>query len=158
VLFTQTTLLAMTEPLAADSVVYTYGGDHAIYRSRARDARAASVAEVLGEGVLGQAFDFAVQNGDKPIEDRRRDPNEASASDANAVAAARLRKAVLATDKGELVTPPNCGLEVNDVIAYTDAFVSASQVKARVRGISTRFRRAGPGPALYEQTVKLGGV
>lgn len=149
-------VLTLTEPLAGDATDYTYGTDHAIYRSRTRDEHAPSVAEVLGEGALGQAFDFAAINNDKPIEDRRRDPNETAAADANAAASARLRKAVLATDKGELVTPPNAGLEILDVVAYTDTLVNAAQRKARVTGITTKFRRTGP--ALFEQTVKLGGV
>ena len=158
VLFTVGVSLVLNEPLAADAIDYTYGTDHAIYRGRTRNEHAASVAEVLGDGALGQAFDFTAQNHDKPLEDRRRDPNETAEADADAVASARLRKAVLGTDKGELVTPVNCGLEVNDVVAYTDTLVNPAQQKARVRGITTKFRRAGPGPAVYEQTVLLGGV
>lgn len=70
--------------------------------------------------------------------DRRRDPHDASAADANAAAAARLRKAVLATDKGELVTPPNVGLEVNDVVAYTGSRTSPSRSKKRASAASSR--------------------
>jgi len=163
VFFTQTTFITLNEPLASDGTDYTYGTDHLIYTIRARNHRAPAAAEVFGAGVLGQAFDFAAQNHDKPLQDRRRDANETAAADANAVAAARLRKAVLTTDKGELTTPPNCGIEVNDVIAYTDTFIHAAQQTARVRGITTRFRRAGTGrlgalPTIYEQTLKLGGV
>ncbi len=156
IIWTSGSGLQLTEPLAADTIDYTYGTDHAIYKSRTRDEHAPSVAEILGEGALGQAFDLTAANQDKPIEDRRRDPNETGATDANNAASARLRKAVLATDKGELTTPTNCGIEINDVIAYTDLLVNAAQRKARVSGIATKFRRAGP--AVYEQTIHLGGI
>jgi hypothetical protein len=81
-------------------------------------------------------------------------------SNADAAASARLRKAVLATDKGELVTPPNCGIEINDVVAYTEAKVAAGQQYARVRSIVTAFRRRDGkgGTAIYEQTIGLGGL
>jgi len=148
--------LMITEPLAADAVDYTYGTDHAIYRSRYADEPQAALAEVVAAGALGQAFDFAGMNSDKPIQDRRRSPHETSSSDANAHAAARLRRSVLAKDLGLLVTPPNCGLEIGDVVAFSDPAASASQVKARVRNVVTVYRRADR--AVFEQRVGLGGV
>jgi hypothetical protein len=54
------------------------------------------------------------------------------------------------------VTPPNCGLEIGDAIAFSDPSISASQLTARVAGILTLYRRAGA--ALFEQRVTLGGV
>ena len=148
--------LMITEPTAADAVDYTYGTDHAIYHSRFADETSVGLAEVIAAGVLGQAFDFAVINNDKPEQERRRSPHETSASDANAHASARLRKAVLAKDLGLLVTPPNCGLEIGDVVAFTDAAVGPSQVKARVKSIVTIYKRAAR--AVFEQRVALGGV
>ncbi len=148
--------LLITEPLAADATDYTYGTEHAIYRSRFADEAPPAFAEVVAVGALGQAFDFAAMNSDKPVQERPRSPHETSASDANAHAAARLRKSVLAKDLGVLVTPPNCGLEVGDVIAFSDPAILASQVKARVKSIVTDYRRIGR--AVFEQRVGLGGV
>ncbi len=148
--------LMISEPTAGDAVDYTYGSDHAIYRSRFAGEPSATLVEVMAVGALGQAFDFAAINSDKPIPDRRRSPHETSSSDANAHASARLRKGVLAKDLGLLVTPPNCGLEIGDVIAFSDAAVSASQVKARVKSIATIYKRAGL--AVFEQRVGLGGI
>jgi hypothetical protein len=148
--------LLITEPTAGDAVDYTYGTDHAIYRSNVSAQPRAAVAEVVAAGALGQSFDFAALNHDKPLQDRRRSPHETSASDANAHAAARLRKAVLGTDLGSLVTPPNCGLEVGDVIAFSDPAVSSNQLKARVASIVTTYRRADR--AVFEQRIGLGGV
>jgi len=158
-LISSTGTLTLTEPLAGDSTDYTYGTDHAIYTSRFGTEPTAHVAEVAAAGVLGSAYDYTAMNNDKPIQDRRRSPHETAGSDADANATARLRKSVLARDMGELVTPPNCGLEIADVIAFTDAAVSPSQVKARVTGIKTTMRRTpSSGKATYEQHVKLGGV
>jgi hypothetical protein len=148
--------LLVTEPTAADSSDYTYGTDHLIYRSRFASEPTASLFEVLASGALGQAFDFAAMNYDRPLQDRRRSPHETSGSDANAHAAARLRKAVLASDLGELVTPPNCGLEVGDVVSFSDSAVSGSALKARVAGIRTTYKRAAR--AGFEQRIRLGGV
>ena len=151
--------LDIFEPKASDAVDYDYTAEgHPLYEHHAADGDVASVAEVLGDGVLGQAFDFTLMRDDKPIEDRRRDPHATAAVDANDHAAARLRKALLKRDGGYLVAPPHCGLEVGDVVAYSDALVSGSQIKGRVRAIRTRFRRAGPGPALFEQRIELGGM
>jgi hypothetical protein len=148
--------LLITQPLAADSSDYTYGGDHAIYESVYGADLQASVAEVVGVGVLGQAWDFAAMNSDKPVQDRRRSPHETVQADVDAHATARLRKSVLGKDLGELVTPPNCGLEVGDVLDFTDAAIAGVAVKGRVRSIRTLFRRDAK--ARYEQRVGLGGV
>lgn len=152
--------IGVLEPSTSDAVDYTYGTDHAVYHSRTRDQGVTSLSEILAEGVLGQAFDFALMNHDKPIEDRRRDPHATAYGDADDHACARLRKAQLRKNAGYLITPPNCGLQVGDVIAYSDALVSSTQIRARVASITTRFRRAPSAgrTTLYEQRVGLGGL
>jgi hypothetical protein len=149
--------LLITEPLAGDAVDYTYGTDHAIYKTRYGDEPAPSVVEVEGVAVLGQAFDFTRQNDDKPLQDRRRSPHDTTAGTVGDHATARLRKAVLGRDLGELLTPPNCGLEVGDVVSFTDLAIAALAVKGRVRSIETVMRRRD-GRTVYEQRVGLGGV
>ena len=148
--------LMITEPLAGDAVDYAYGTDHAIYRSLFGDEAAVSVVEIQGVDVLGQAFDFARQNDDRPVQDRRRSPHDTTEATVEDHAAARLRKAVLGRDLGRLVTPPNCGLEVGDVVQFTDLAIAGAAVKGRVRSITTVFRRDTR--AVYEQRVGLGGV
>ncbi len=148
--------LLLTAPLAGDASVYTYGGDHAIYRSLYRADVQASVAEVVGVGVLGQAWDFTAMNADKPVQERSRSPHESVQADVDAHAAARLRKWVLQKELGELVTPPNCGLEVGDVVDFTDAAIGGAAVKGRVASIRTVLKLQGN--ARYEQRVGLGGV
>ncbi len=148
--------IGVLEPEASESADYTYGTDHAVYHSRTRSEPAAAVAEILAVDVLGQAFDFDLINHDKPLEDRRRDPHATAYADADDHADARLRKAQLRKDLGYLITPPNCGLQCGDVIAYGDQLVSSSQLTARVTGITTRYRRAAV--PLYDQKLTLGGL
>lgn len=151
--------VGFTEPAAADAIDYTYGTDHAIYESRTRARVRVSFVEILAEGVIGQAFDFPEMVHVRPLTDRRRDAHATASSDAQDHADARMRKAVMGEDLGELVVPTNCGTEVGDVVAYSDTLVNASQLKARVVGFETRFRRARPGrQPVYEQTLRLGGV
>jgi hypothetical protein len=150
------------EPLGSDAVNYDYVAEgHAIYRSRTERERREALAEVVGVGtVLGQAFDFPEMAENKGLADRRRGPHEVTAGNAADHAAARLRKGVLESDRGYLVTSPHCGMEVGDVVQYSDALVSATVVKARVRAVRTRFVRGGgrSRKAVFEQRVELGGV
>jgi hypothetical protein len=147
------------EPTPADAVAYTYGADHAILQSRTRQPTRPTVAEIIAPAnVVGQAFDFDQMDQDKPTQDRRRDPHATTAAHVADHADARIRKAILEQDLGTLTAPTNCGLELQDVIAYDDQLVSATQIKARVRAITTTFdRRPGHNPA-YQQTVQLGGL
>ena len=107
---------------------------------------------------LGQSFDFTEMDSEKPIMDRRRDPHSASGADAEDYANARIRKAQLNRSLGELVTAPHCGLEIGDVIQYSDSLVNASALKARVAGIKTTMKRRHNQRALYEQRVTLRGL
>lgn len=151
--------VTISEPKDSDAVDYDFESeDHPIYRSRTRDEGSVSVSEILGEAVLGQDFDFTSQDNDKPVHDRRRDPHASAAADADAHAEARLRKSTLGKDLGELLIPPHVGLEVGDVIAYSDALVSGALLKARVRSINTTYRRRQGARPVYEQRVGLGGV
>jgi hypothetical protein len=149
-------VLLITEPNAGDGVDYTYGSGHFIYESRFASVRTASRAEVLASGALGQAFDFAKMHHDRPMQERRRSPHETSVADADAHASARLRRAVLESALGELLTPPNCGLEINNVVSFSDPHIGAGETKARVRSITTLFRRQGR--VMFEQRVGLGGL
>lgn len=151
--------IAVHEPLAGDATNYDLTAQgHAVYEAQSRDHTAASLAEIIGEAVLGQAFDYARMDDDKPAVDRRRDPHATVYTDADAHAAARLRKATLRKDLGQLVIAPHCGLEIGDVLAYSDALVSPSAIKGRVTSIETRFRRRDTPRPVYEQRVALGGL
>ena len=53
--------------------------------------------------------------------------------------------------------PPNCGQELYDVVAITDAPAGLSVAKRRVVGLGLRYVRGRPAPA-YEQRLTLGAV
>jgi hypothetical protein len=151
----------MYEPLTADSVDYDYvSSGHRIYESVTHNERAASLAEAIGaDDELGQDFDFTELAYDKPITSRRRDAHSASGADAEDYAEALLRKAQLARDLGHLVTAPHCGLEVGDVVQYSDVLVhDTDPLVARVAAIKTTMRRRHNQRALYEQRVRLAGL
>jgi len=148
------------EPLASDTPNYDYTTQgHTIYTSKLRRELRISVAEIINADALGQAFDFTEQAQNSPIQDRRLDPHTAVVADLDGHAAARLRKAILDQDHGLIVTPPHCGLEAGDVIAFDDAVAATGEIKRRVRQLDFTFRRGRRGkPPKFEQTVHLGGV
>ena len=66
-----------------------------------------------------------------------------------------LRKASLGALDGEVTAPVNCGQELYDVIAVTDAVAGLSAAKRRVLGLALRYSAA---TGAYEQRLRLGGV
>ena len=68
---------------------------------------------------------------------------------------AHVRKRALDERAGTLVCPPICGLELLDVLAFSDALVSASSQARRVAAITWRLDRAR---GIYEQRIELGVV
>ena len=155
-------LALLFEPLATDSAVYTYGTDHPILRaSYVSAALPANRAQVFGEGLLAEEFnwsDIADQF------DRLRqvhDLNITSVSLAQQRAAATLRQEELSLEQGELVTPVNCGQELYDVVSVTDPRAGLSAATYRIVALSMRYvrrsRSGGRSPA-YEQRLTLGRV
>ena len=66
-----------------------------------------------------------------------------------------LRKASLGAQDGEVTAPVNCGQELYDVIAVTDAVAGLSAAKRRVLGMELRYSAA---TGAYETRLRLGGV
>jgi len=71
-------------------------------------------------------------------------------------AVGQLRKHNATRKRGEIVTLPNVGLELFDVVTITDSRAGISSEKYRVRGIEEVFDSTKP-PVVYRQTVELGG-
>lgn len=152
-------LILIFEPKFDDDTDYNFTTEgHPVYHSRTKQNHRPSFFEGIGEGVIGQAFDFDELDSDKPISDRPRDPNTTTGADALALAAARARKAILEEDLGYLIVAPHCGIELFDVIEYSASLVSASSIKARVTALRLTFRRSRNGAATFEQRIALGGV
>jgi len=70
-------------------------------------------------------------------------------------AEAQLRKHDATKKRGELVTLPNLGLELLDVVTVTDARAGVSGEVYRVRGIVETYDTTKK-PLVFEQRVALG--
>lgn len=148
----------LTEPEAADASVYEYGGNHAIFSGRyASSGLAVNRVQAFGDGVVAQEFDWP------DIEDQHDrlqqvfDLNVTTQANAEDRAALTLRKASLALPRGEIVTPANCGQELNDVVTVTDGSAGIDAQDFRVAGIQLRWVRRD-GRARYEQRLLLAEV
>ncbi len=76
-------------------------------------------------------------------------------AECDARAVAQLRKHDATTKRGEIITLPNVGLQLFDVITVTDARAGISSEVYRVRGIVETFDTTKP-PAIFRQKVELG--
>lgn len=141
------------EPLPGDATDYVYGTTHAIEAVSAEEGRqAAGWSRVFGSGVFAESVDLAALRAGAGTALVVDDALAAQAR-ANARATTVLRRQALAVPRGELVSPPNVGHEVWDVVEVTDATLGLSAAKYRVGSWRLRFARAGR--PLYEQTLQL---
>jgi hypothetical protein len=67
----------------------------------------------------------------------------------------QVRKHVATTRLGELVTLPNVGLQLFDVVTVTDSRCDISSEICRVRAIEEIYDTTKP-PLVYRQAVALG--
>jgi hypothetical protein len=146
-----------TEPLASAATQYTFDATHAIGNAHhVVSAERVTWLHALGAGAFGEAIDYANQALQLGAIDQQRDISSSTGAAAAATATAALRQRELDTPAGTLEVRPHCGLELLDVIDYSDASISSAALKYRVRGIRWRFARRPR--ALYTQTLELGVV
>jgi hypothetical protein len=158
VLFFRGALAFVKNPQTDDAADYAFGTDHPILRGRYSTLRPpANRAQVFGDGPFVEGFDWP------EIEDaydrvrQTHDLNLDTVALAQERATAELRHLAMVSQGGSLVVPPNCGQELYDVVAITDAPAGLSAAKRRVVGLSLRYVRSGTAPA-YEQRLTLGAV
>lgn len=146
----------ITEPLATDASVYSYGGAHAIYSARYADRSAANRVQVFGKNVFGERFDWpsVALASDRLLQVL--DANATTQALAEAHADALLANAMRAATSCEITVPVNCGQELHDVIDVTDAGAGLSAAKRRVAAIELRYSTTDP--ARYEQKLTLEAV
>ena len=144
---------------AADTVDYSYGTDHPITRgSYLVQSSRYNRIQAYGDGVLHETIDWE-QLGQ--VTDRLLQVYDLNL---NTVLKAQERgKSLLALEEasisvGSIETPPNCGLELYDLVEVTDPAAGLAASRRRVVGIRLRYSR-GPGrrPAYYH-TLTLAGV
>jgi hypothetical protein len=144
-------------PLASEESCYSYGTDHAILSGEYRDAVTVSRARAIGRDnsdnrILEEARDWDMLKLAIDILEQDYDPNLRTATRSQERADAILRQMSLRAERGYLVTPPNVGQELLDVVEVTDQRCGINQEKYRVGAIQTDYdRRQG----IYTQRLAL---
>ncbi|MDD4859844.1 MAG: hypothetical protein PHR56_06540 [Dehalococcoidales bacterium] len=158
VVFSEGDKAYLVNPLAADSAVYSYGVDHPILAGRYRTG-AHQINRVQAEGdeggslIVADSFDWAEI---ERLGDRLRlvaDGNISTVDLARQHGAACLRKIEIASVSGGITVPVNCGQQLYDVVAVTDARAGLAAARRRVLGISLRYQ---PHRGEYCQRLVLG--
>ncbi len=154
VVFARGEFAFLTEPLATEATDYAYGTDHALLAGRyADDTPPANRAQVFGNAVFGERFDWA---GVQAVYDRLRqvdDRNLTTVAQAETRADTVLRAAAVAGMSGEITVSVNCGQELYDVIEVTDPASGLAAARRRVLGVAMRYTTGER--AVYEQRISL---
>jgi hypothetical protein len=158
VVFVEGDVAYLVNPQADDDSVYSYGGDHRIWEGRCRTGapevnRVQVEGDVAGSLVLAETLDWdeIERIGDRfrRIEDR----NIGSVDEAGQRGEAVLRQMALQAAGGTILVPVNCGQQLYDVIAVTDARAGLAAVRQRVLGLVLVYN---PRRGEYRQQIKLG--
>lgn len=152
----------LVNPLADDSSVYAYGGEHPIlegrYRKGAGEFNRVQVEGYdpeSGEPVVLDSFSWdeigRLYDRLKQVEDR----NIETVDEAQQRGDAWLRKAEIESMGGVIRVPVNCGQQMHDVVDITDSRAGITAGKRRVLGMSLVYN---PDRGDYEQRLLLGAV
>jgi hypothetical protein len=159
VIFVEGNKACLVNPSASDSAVYSYGDGHAIlegaYRRSAMKTNRVQV-EGYSMGII-LADSFAWDDIER-LNDRLEhldDRNLSTVAEARQRGEAYLRQAEIAVDSGSILIPVNCGQQLYDVVAVTDARVGLTAAKKRVLGIVLGYY---PRRGEYRQRLMLGAA
>lgn len=156
VMFQRAEVSFLKDPVATEAVTYSYGTDHALLAGRYLDvAPPGNRAQVFGEGVFAEAFDWPRIEESYDRTTQVVDANLTTAGEAADRADAVLRRAAIDAIDGRITVRPNCAQELYDVIEVTDAVAGLAAAKRRVLGLRLRYS-AEKGE--YTQELELGGV
>lgn len=142
-------------PQPTDAADYAFGSYHPVHQARiARDGQQATRVQVFGAAGVGEAFAWDAV----PLVGERlrqvHDLNQRSLARANAHASDLLALFRREAVSGELIAPPNCGLELHDVVDVHTPGASTPQ-RLRVAGVELDYRRTGT--PTYRQKITLTG-
>ncbi|OGO18433.1 MAG: hypothetical protein A2Z15_05365 [Chloroflexi bacterium RBG_16_50_11] len=162
VIFIEGNKAFLVNPQSADSAEYSYGTDHVIlegsYRQGAINVNAAEVEGYdtsQGKRIVVNSFNWSevarLNDRIKHVEDR----NLNTTAKAYQRGEALLRKAEIESVSGTISVPVNCGQQLYDVIAVTDARACLAAAKRRVTGMTLVYQ---PQRGEYYQRIELGGV
>ena len=166
-LYARGEFLFLNEPLTSDTNDATYkrpfdpafGQEIAAaeYGDALKDANHVQVFADADGAVVAEDVDYTETALLYSAPRQRADPYITAGADATARAAAEQRRQTVHTTRGDQITAPvHCGLEVNDVIALTDARHGLSGAKRRVLSLRTLYRRGPGGKARYDHVIELG--
>jgi hypothetical protein len=149
----------LVNPSASDSAVYSYGDGHQIFEGTYRRvAMKTNWVQVEGYGtgmILTDSFAWGEID---RLSDRLRqvgDRDINTVSEAQQRGQAHLREAEIEAEGGNILIPVNCGQQLYDVIALTDARAGLTAEKKRVLGIVLGYY---PRRGEYRQRLQLGAV
>lgn len=162
VLFIEGNTAYIVNPLSSDSPVYSYGGEHRLQEGRyLRRAFGTNRVQVEGYDTVGGSMVLADSFVWDEI-DRRydrlsqvEDRNINSVEEAKRRGQAYLRQAEIEAAGGVILVPVNCGQQLYDVVAVTDARAGLVAEKKRVLGIILIYH---PQRGEYSQRLSLGTV
>ncbi len=147
----------LTNPQPTDAAGYAFGTYHAVHRVRlAAGAPDATRVQVFGAAdAVGEALDWPAL----PLLGERllqlNDLNQRTAADAEARAADILARTRREARAGELLAPPNCALELHDVVEiHTPGAPTAERL--RVSALELDYSRTGT--PKYQQKITLTGL
>jgi len=159
VIFIEGSVAYLVNPLPTDSAVYSYGDGHPVlegtYRRGAMKTNRVQV-EGLGAGLI-MAESFAWDEIERLYDrlDQVADRDIDSVSEAQQRGQAILRQAAIESEGGSILVPVNCGQQLYDVVAVTDARAGLDAVRKRVLGIVLGYY---PRRGEYRQRLQLGAV
>ena len=150
----RTAFLRLPQP--TDTADYTFGTYHVVHHVRiARDGPSATRVQVFGAAGVGEAFDWDAM----PLVGERlrqiHDLNRHTLAGAQTYAAALLYRFQRDAVSGELLAPPNCGLEIHDVVDV-HAPGDAAPTRLRVAAIELDYRRTSA--PKYQQKITMTGL
>ena len=151
----------LVNPQSTDSAVYSYGVEHAITEGKYRQG-AMRINRVQAEGlatdgamILADRFDWSEAERFNDRQHHIRDRNLNTVAEAQQRGDACLRQAEIEAAGGMIIIPVNCGQQLYDVIAVTDARAGLDAVKKRVLGMMLVYQ---PPRGEYSQRLELGAV
>jgi hypothetical protein len=149
----------LVNPSASDSAVYSYGDGQAILEGAyRRTAMKTNRVQVEGYGTAMILVDSFAWDDIEQLNDRLEhldDRNLSTVAEAQQRGQAYLRQAEIAADGGGILIHVNCGQQLYDVIAVTDARAGLAAAKKRVLGIVLGYY---PRRGEYRQRLMLGAV
>jgi hypothetical protein len=159
VIFIEGNKAYLVNPSASDGAVYSYGDAHRIFEGTyRRAAMETNRVQVEGFGtaiILSDNFEWAEVDRLNDRLEHLDDRNLNTVAEAQQRGQAYLREAEIAAAGGNILIPVNCGQQLYDVIAITDARAGLDGAKKRVLGIALGYY---PRRGEYRQRLLLGAV